>query len=450
MPHASQKNVILTNWEELRTVRANQSAIFSAAGTCERTFGDIEREAEEWQEVLENFAPGSVIVLQFPNHPAWPAVMIAAFRCGLIPLPLAVDAREEAYQFCGASLRIHPNEKGLRVERLDGTPVAWPNERPDFIKLTSGTTSQPRAVLFSAKQLWVDCQNICRTMGLGAGDLNYGVIPFSHSYGFSNLITPLICEGIPLVWSADPFPRAILQGLESTQATVLPGVPALFAALAKMENARLPKSLRLCISAGAMLSGETSEAFREKFGIPIHSFYGSSECGGICYDREGRSITGFVGEAMDGVEVEASEVVRVKSEAVAMGYFPPDEFLKDGVFQTADLLERQENGWQIVGRASDFINIGGRKVNPNHIEECLRQMPGLDDCAVFGIEREANGAICAIAVANHDAEAIRKHCAQHLPAWQVPKQVFLEKEIPRNARGKISRVSLANYYRNLL
>ena len=50
-------------------------------------------------------------------------------------------------------------------------------------------------------------------MGISDADLNFGVIPFSHSYGFSNLLTPLLCRGVPLVASEDRLPRAILQDL---------------------------------------------------------------------------------------------------------------------------------------------------------------------------------------------------------------------------------------------
>ena len=52
-----------------------------------------------------------------------------------------------------------------------------------------GTTSAPRAIRFRASQLLADCDNICATMGIAERDMNFGVIPFSHSYGFSNLLT---------------------------------------------------------------------------------------------------------------------------------------------------------------------------------------------------------------------------------------------------------------------
>ena len=64
-------------------------------------------------------------------------------------------------------------------------------------------TGASRAVRFQESQLLADCRNICATMGIGPADVNFGVIPFSHSYGFSNLITPLLYQGP--AWSVQPI-----------------------------------------------------------------------------------------------------------------------------------------------------------------------------------------------------------------------------------------------------
>ena len=90
----------------------------------------------------------------------------------------------------------------------------WTENSPVLLKLTSGTTAEPRAIRFRSEQLLADCNNICETMGIADTDINFAVIPVSHSYGFSNLITPLIARGVPMVLSYDPMPRAILDDLE--------------------------------------------------------------------------------------------------------------------------------------------------------------------------------------------------------------------------------------------
>src|SRR5207248_4222774 len=117
----------------------------------------------------------------------------------------------------------------------------------------SGTTAAPRMIRFRSEQLLADCDQICETMGISDADLNFGVIPVSHSYGFSNLLTPLIARGVPMVLSRDRTPRAVLDDLAKTKATVLPGTPDFYQAFCEMENVPALLALLLCISAGAPL-----------------------------------------------------------------------------------------------------------------------------------------------------------------------------------------------------
>src|SRR6266404_1205296 len=193
-----------------------------------------------------------------------------------------------------------PDARPLNVT----APPNWGQNQPALLKLTSGTTAAPRVIRFRSEQLLADSENICETMGITRGDLNYGVIPISHSYGFSNLLTPLIARGIPMTLSSDRMPRAIIDGLVATRATVFPGMPVFYQSLCELDAVPMLPELRLCISAGAPLAIEVVQAFRARFGHEIHSFYGSSECGGICYAREPEPLAGFVGKPMQGVDVE--------------------------------------------------------------------------------------------------------------------------------------------------
>ena len=189
--------------------------------------------------------------------------------------------------------------------RIDNRmPPNWVANQPSLLKLTSGTTALPRAIRFRSEQLLADCENICQTMGITDADLNFGVIPISHSYGFSNLLMPLLARGVSMVLSHDRLPRAVLNDLAQTKATVFPGMPVFYQAFCELDERPQLPNLRLCISAAAPLTAAAAKNFREEFNLPIHSFYGSSECGGICYDREGAAPEdGFVGAPMDNVNI---------------------------------------------------------------------------------------------------------------------------------------------------
>jgi acyl-CoA synthetase (AMP-forming)/AMP-acid ligase II len=286
--------------------------VLAPDGQTLRTFQGIELEAQELAGRFSTLAAGSVVAVQIGNSARWPAVVLALFRCGLIPLPLGRHVEsgelELALATCQVAALIRCDGEQLQIEPREAPPIRWPGARADLLKLTSGTTSAPRAVRFSAAQLLADCENICRTMGIGGGDLNFGVIPFSHSYGFSNLVTPLLCRGVPLVASEDRLPRAILHDLARSGATVFPGMPVFFQKLAELESTPELPALRLCISAGALLAPDAARRFTAKFGRKIHAFYGASECGGMAYDGSDSTEyeEGFLGTLMQGVEIEHS------------------------------------------------------------------------------------------------------------------------------------------------
>ena len=349
---------------------------------------------------------------------------------------------------CGARVRLVPGETEPGLLPAGDSEAVFP-PGVDLLKLTSGSTSEPRAIRFGAAQLLADCDNVCDTMGLREDDRNYGIISFAHSYGFSNLITPLLCRGIPLVAASDIIPRAIVEGLKSSSATVLPGVPAIFRSLAEVPNAG--KALRLCVSAGAPLASEVARRFFERWGLKINSFYGASECGGICYDPSDSPDTpqGYVGPALDGVhltlEGEEPSQVWVRSLAVGLGYWPvvDDRSFTDGAFRPSDLLERRGSGYTIGGRISDLINVAGRKVNPGEVERVLRMSANVREAVVLGLPASTRGEEVVAVVQGEATEAeLRALCAKNLAAWQVPRRWFFFQEIPVNARGKVSRSEL--------
>ncbi|MES2570690.1 MAG: class I adenylate-forming enzyme family protein, partial [Verrucomicrobiota bacterium] len=283
------QNALLSSWIKTVGHYADSPAIFAPSGARLRTFREIEDESRAFQGKLSSLPAGSVVAVQIGNSVRWPALLLALFRAQLIPLPLGrhMESAElhGALDTCHAAALLTETADGIGIKCLEnGSLIAWKDPKPDFLKLTSGTTSAPRAIRFRAHQLLADCEQICNTMGITASDLNFGVIPFSHSYGFSNLITPLIARGVPLVASEDRMPRAILNDLATSGATVFPGMPVFFQKFADLESLPLLPRLRLCISAGAPLLKQVAARFSAKFGLKIHTFYGASECGGIGYD----------------------------------------------------------------------------------------------------------------------------------------------------------------------
>jgi len=453
---------LLAAWDETLARHRVEPAILDPRGRGLFRFGQLDLLSRRCEnDCLTSFVPGDIVAIQIGNHSHWPALFLACLRKGIVALPLertmSGPERALALRACRATgLIVNPDEQAERID-CSGA-IDWNGRAPVLLKLTSGTTAAPRAIRFRSAQLVADAVQICDTMGITAVDLNFAVIPLSHSYGFSNLITPLLIRGVPMAISGDRMPRAVLEDLARTEATVFPGMPLFFQAFGEMsEVPSLPK-LRLCISAGAPLTRNVARKFREKFGRTIHSFYGASECGGICYDREAKGDEeAFVGRAMEGVKLEPLDQgadamqLRVRSAAAGDGYFPePDpEKLGDNFFIPDDLVIMGESGLRIVGRLSDVINVAGKKVNPAEVEALLLSFEGVRQAVVFGRASELRNqevAACVVATEGTNESLLREFCRTRLSGWQVPRRFFFVEALPANERGKISRRELAQHF----
>ena len=469
---------LLLAWQATISRRGDDPAVFDTSGRIARSFRDIEEHTRAFEAKMDKLLPGTVVAVQIGNHEDWPAVLVACLRKQLVVLPLdqsiGEQQRDAALEICRASVLVSalsaeasakeevPGDNSPQIIRLRtaGTTVDWDENVPSLLKLTSGTTAAPRAIRFRSHQLLADCNQICDTMDISDDDLNFGVIPVSHSYGFSNLLTPLMARGVPMVVSHDRTPRAVLGDLARTGATVFPGTPAFYQAFCDTGDVPPLPKLRLCISAGAPLASAVAKTFFEKFNQPIHSFYGASECGGICYDRYGTTFEdGLVGQPMRGVEValmdpmDSASQIRVRSAAVSDGYFPePDaQKLGNGVFVPDDLLARHDSALKIVGRISDVINVAGKKVNPAEVEAHLLRFKGVRQAVVFGRPtgaglRNEEVAACVLTSPGVSESDLLRFCRTALSGWQVPKRIFIVDIIPTNERGKISRRELAQQF----
>jgi long-chain acyl-CoA synthetase len=307
-------------------------------------------------------------------------------------------------------------------------------------------------------------------MGLAAADRLLATIPMSHSYGLSSLALPALVRGALLVLPEGSDPFAPFSAAERCGATVFPTVPAYLQALLALSHPPpRPPALRLVLTAGAPLQAATACRFRETFGLPVHVFYGASECGGICYDREGGAgERGTVGTPVHGVsvtlgKVDAPEeesadcgVVRVAGPAVADGYLPgPDprpgtarEFprLGGGRFTTGDVASWKDGELVLRGRADHLINIKGKKIDPREVEAVLALLPGVEEAAVLPLPAAGGEAILRAVVASRRGELSRQEvlgwCRAHLAPHKVPRSLVLVRELPRTERGKLDRRAL--------
>jgi acyl-coenzyme A synthetase/AMP-(fatty) acid ligase len=405
---------LYARWREVAARRGSAVAVreFPGGRTC--TFAELEQageQAEPSPHVLQTALTGFGFLID----------VLRAWRDGAVLVP----------DDTGGTFHFDASELPGRV---------------CHVKVTSGSTGNRQGVMFDAQALAADARQVITTMGLHEDLPNLGVISLAHSYGFSNLVTPLLLEGIPLFLLNSPLPGLMREVLATgtTSGVALPAVPAMWRA---WEQSSLDFSaVRIAISAGAPLPLGLEQTVHARTGLKIHNFYGSSECGGIAYDASGtpRDDGGFVGSAMHGVELSVdgeSGCLRVKSPAVGMGYLGVEHGFDASRYLTGDLAEMRNDQVYLLGRTGDAIHVAGYKVAPRVIEDALLRVPGLRCCLVFGVpSSDPVRGEEVVAVVNGGADRAQLRAAlAHLPPAYQPRHWWPNEELAPDARGKISR-----------
>jgi len=118
----------------------------------------------------------------------------------------------------------------------------------------------------------------------------------------------------------------------------------------------------------------------------------------------------------------------------------------NGGFLTGDYGRIDDGRLTLLGRVSSFINVAGRKVQPEEVEGILREHPLVADARVFGVPDARRGEQIAACVVPRDGNlgvvALRSFCADRLAAHKIPRVLVLMAELPRDERGKVSRRAL--------
>jgi acyl-coenzyme A synthetase/AMP-(fatty) acid ligase len=385
MNRGGQTGPLLRAWETLCHRSGTRAAVTDAATGETVSFAELDELARQWESRLSAYSlRRRAVTLRLPNGVDWLAAFVALRRLGAVVAPL--DAGAPAVELATANRLLDTvlQVTEVEIESLPGKRRWQPGLA--LVKLTSGSTGAPKPIPFTEAELCADADNILATMGFDARDTNFALLPFAHSYALGNLVVPLLARGVPLVVGSGAFPHVIAEEVARTGATVLPTVPAVLEGLARAGELSL-KPLRLVISAAAPLSPELARRFGETAGLLVHNFYGSSETGGIAYDRDGQAgLSGeSVGTAMAGVRLERTRAGRLRvTSAAVSGYGLPR--LPDGnVSRTlADRVEFTAAGGLVIrGRADRIVKCAGVRLDLARVELVAAHVAGVRQTVAF-------------------------------------------------------------------
>jgi long-chain acyl-CoA synthetase len=226
------------------------------------------------------------------------------------------------------------------------------------------------------------------------------------------------------------------------------------------------KNLRLCIAGGMALQSVVARLWFEKTGCHLCEGYGLTEASPsvVCNPVDGATFTGAIGVPMSNTYVkvvddqnnevpigQAGELV-AKGPQVMAGYWQrPDETAQvmtpDGYLKTGDIVVADERGYlRLMDRKKDMILTGGFNVYPNEIEEVVKRMPGVLECAVIGIPDDQTSEAVKLVIVKKDPgltkEEVHRFCYQNLTDYKRPRVIEFLAELPKTPVGKILRREL--------
>ncbi|TVQ23979.1 MAG: acyl-CoA synthetase [Spirochaetaceae bacterium] len=341
---------------------------------------------------------------------------------------------------------------------------------PAVLIYTSGTTGKPKGVMLSHRNFYSQCADVSTSVfPLGVSDTVVLVLPLYHVYGLSNGLLLGIFNGTRLALVPQYSPQALYDAIESTDATALIAVPAMYTqlvTLAKRKKAQMPKSLRICVSGGAPLPHRVLEDFEKEFNTRIAEGYGLTETtSAVCLNEFGENFKlGSIGPPAPGVEMtvfddqnnpvptgQEGEIV-IKGDVVTKGYWKlPEETAStiiDGWLHTGDLGYVDEDGFFfITDRKKDLIIRGGYNISPREVEEVVYTHPKVSEAAVIGVPDKRGEEAVKTFVVLRDGETatereIVEFCEAHLSSYKVPKYVEFIEQLPKSPTGKVLRKEL--------
>jgi len=435
------------------------------------------------------------IAMLLPAGRDYVTALLGIWRAGGVGVPLSTGAavRELEYALKTARAtrlvssgamadRIRASCEELNIEivavsdRAGDAAATLPSitpERRAMMLFTSGTTSQPKGVVSTHRNVTAQISALIEAWRWTSDDRIPLFLPLHHIHGIINVLCCALWAGarIDLLDGFDA--RAILDRVRVGRYNVFMAVPTIYVKLIGALE-QLPATdresvckgfgdMRLMVSGSAACPVSVHEQWRALTGQTLLERYGMTEIGmALSNPYEGERRPGTVGQPLPGVEVilvdetgaRISEEnqpgeIWVRGENVFLEYWDNKEATEkeftDDWFHTGDIAERVDDYYRILGRSSvDIIKSGGYKLSALEIESALLDHAAIAECAVVGMPDDTWGEAVNAAVvlkknATLSADELRAWCKNRMSGYKVPKVIRFMDALPRNAMGKVTK-----------
>ncbi len=337
---------------------------------------------------------------------------------------------------------------------------------------TSGTTSRPKLVPLTQRNLAASARHISESLALRPADRCLNLMPLFHIHGLAAALLASLAAGGSVVCSPGFHALRAFDWLGDFEPTWITAVPtmhqSLLARCADRRDVVRNHRLRFVRSSSAALPVTVSEQLEWTFGVPVVEAYGMTEAAHQMASNPlppGRREPGSVGPAAGpeicilsagGEPLPAGAVgeVAIRGPNVFAGYEDNPEAngaaFVDGWFRTGDEGSLDDDGYLwLSGRIKEQINRGGEKVPPLEIDQRLLAHPAVAEAVCFGVPdarlgEEVAAAVVLEAGAATSESALQDFVAETLAPFKVPRRILVVDKIPKGPTGKLQRIGLAD------
>ncbi|KAK1978493.1 AMP-binding enzyme [Colletotrichum cereale] len=329
---------------------------------------------------------------------------------------------------------------------------------------TSGTTSRPKVVPLTHRNLTRTMKNIQNTYQLTDKDRTMLVMPLFHVHGLlCGLLAPLACGGsmvVPSKFSATEFWGDFI----AHKANWYTAVPTIHQILLKNPTPDPLPKIRFIRSCSSPLSPTVFHQLEEAYKAPVLEAYAMTEAAhqmtsnplppakrkpgtvGLGQGVDVRILDDAGNELAQGQEGE----ICIRGENVTKGYLNNESanassYTKGGFFRTGDQGKKDEDGYVVItGRIKELINKGGEKISPIELDNVLTRHPAVSEAVSFAIPDEMYGQDIGVAVVLKPGQQLKgddlkKWVLEKLAKFKVPKKIYFTENMPKTATGKIQR-----------
>ena len=412
---------------------------------------------DEWTDRLKRLGitRGTVCGVYGDYSPQVCALFFALMEMKAVIVPFTHEIEKEAPEFARIAgvqwqIRFSPEDTFCIEEQPDAQVPALvtsftEREHPGLIVFSSGSTGAPKGIL-------QDCEQVMRKFTeKRQGRRTVLFLLMDHFGGFNTLLSTFAYGGTG-VCVEDRSPEAVCRAIEQSSANLLPTTPTFLNFLIVSEEYKNHdlSSIQLITYGTEMMSDATLKKVRETFpNARLKQTYGLSELG-VLRSKSESDDSAWVQIGGKGFETKVvDDVLWVRSEANMAGYLnAPSPIDEEGWMCTGDQVEVRDGYMRFLGRDSEIINVGGKKVFPVEVETVLLEAENVVEASVSGRRHLLLGQVVQahVSLAHPEdptalRERLREFCLERLAKYKVPMHfVVIDKEDQHSGRFKKNRL----------